>query len=358
MESKSSAAEIIFLILICLFCGFLAEIPFFFNGGDAYIFYVVNAVPIIVLGLSGYRILTQGKKNIRKIIVASFVFAGCVLYVNLLPFKDDGGPFDLAFIHMPLLLWFFYGMIFSGFDWRNKAKRVEFVRYNGDLAVLTAIILFSGIILTTVTLGLFSVAGIRIETFYMHYVVPLGIVSSPIVSSFIIRRHNDITGKISTIIANIFSPLVLITLIIYLAGLSVSVESPFQNRDFLLMFNIMLLGVMAIIFFSAFEMPSVRKYKFGEVFLLILSVITLAVDAVALIAITGRLAKYGLSANRIAVLGANVTIFVNLILIAVDLFRAVFMKKDISSVKSTIANYFPVYLIWLLFATFALPFLF
>jgi len=148
------------------------------------------------------------------------------------------------------MLWCLYGLIYIDFDTRDQVKRIDYIRYNGDLAILTAIILIAGGILTAVTIGLFSAIDLNIEDFYMENIAIIGLVSAPIVATYIIRNFPVITNRIAPIIAGIFSPLVLITLVVYLISIILTGKDPYSDRDFLLVFNLMLLGVMAIIVFS------------------------------------------------------------------------------------------------------------
>jgi hypothetical protein len=212
--------------------------------------------------------------------------------------------------------------------------------------------------LTGVTIGLFSAIDINIEKFYVDYIVICGLVCVPVVATFIIKNYSFVTNKIAPIIANIFSPLVLITLVIYLISIGITGKDPYNDRDFLIVFNLMLLGVMAIIIFSVSETSNNKKQRFNELILFFLSIVTLVIDLVAISAILYRLGEYGFTPNRTAVLGSNLLFFGNLVLIMIDLYMVNFKHKEISQVESRIAGYLPVYVVWTVFVVFALPFIF
>lgn len=125
-----------------------------------------------------------------------------------------------------------------------------------------------------------------------------------------------------------------------------------------MIFNIMLLGVMAIIVFSVSEASGSIKRKFSELVLFILSLVTLIINLIALSAIFYRLGEFGLTPNRLAVLGSNIMIFVNLILITIDLFKINFKKAEPEKVELTISKYLPVYVIWVLIVVFGFPLFF
>lgn len=356
---KVRKTDVLFLIVTCLITGFLVKLPQIFEIKlNDYFYYEKNVGLVILLGLSAYSFLTKTKINTKHLIVSTVVFGLSAIYINLLPSDRDSYSINLAYIHLPLLLWCLYGLIFIDFDTKDKTKRIDYIKYNGDIAILAAIILIAGGLLTGVTLGLFSAIDLKIENFYFEYIVILGLVSSPIVATYIVKNYPTVTNKIAPIIASIFSPLVLITLIIYLISIAITGKDPYNDRDFLIVFNLMLLGVMAIIVFSVSETSVDKRQRFNELTLFILTIITLIVDLIALSAILYRLGEFGFTPNRTAVLGSNLLIFGNLILIMLDLYKVGFKGKEIKSVELTIAKYLPIYTIWTIFVTFGIPFIF
>ena len=310
------------------------------------------------MGLSAYSFLTKIQINFKHLITSIIVFGLSAIYINLLPSNRESHSINLAYIHMPLFIWCLYGLIFIDFDTKDKSKWIDYIKYNGDVAILAAIILIAGGVLTGVTLGLFSAIDLKIERFYFDYIVILGLVSSPIVATYIVKNFPLVTNKIAPIIASIFSPLVLITLVIYLISIVLTGKDLYNDRDFLMIFNLMLLGVMAIIVFSVSGTSVNKKQRFSELTLFALSIITLIVDLVALSAILYRLGEFGFTPNRTAVLGSNLLILGNLVLIMIDLYKVVFKGKEIKTVELTISKYLPIYTVWTIFVTFLLPFIF
>jgi hypothetical protein len=115
---------------------------------------------------------------------------------------------------------------------------------------------------------------------------------------------------------------------------------------------------MAIILFSATEATKSNKNKFNLLFLLGLSVLAIILNGLALSAISFRLIEFGITQNRIAVLGSNLLIFSNLIVVAFQLFNVLRKGNDIQKVEHVIALFIPVYGIWATLVTFVLPFVF
>lgn len=361
LESKKTVRnnDILFLIVACLITGFLIKLPQVVGFlPQEFQFYQKDAGLILFLGLSTYVFLTNKHLVMKHLFISLAVFAVSAVYINLLPTVKESHSISLAYIHLPLLLWCLYGLIFIDFNTKDLTRRMDYLKYNGDIAILSAIILIAGAMLTAVTLGLFSAIDMNIETFYGDYVVVLGLVSAPIVATYIIKTYPVVTQKIAPIIANLFTPLVVITLVIFLISMVVTGKDPYNDRDFLLVFNLLLLGVMALIVFSVTETTLSKPKRFNVWMLFGLSIITLLVDLVALSAIVYRLGEYGFTPNRMAVLGSNLLIFGHLVLIMIDLFKVTFKGGQFDGVERTIARYLPVYTVWTIVVTFGFPFLF
>jgi len=351
--------DLLILIVVCLISGFLIKLPQLIGGvSPEFHFYEKDAGLILFFGLSLYVFLTNKRLVTKHMLVSLAIFALSAVYINLLPATTESHSINLAYLHLPLFLWCLYGLIYIDFDTKDLKKRMDYLKYNGNIAILSAIILIAGAMLTAVTLGLFSAIDMNIETFYGDYVVVLGLVSAPIVATYIIKTYPAVTQKIAPIIANLFTPLVVITLVIFLISMVVTGKDPYNDRDFLLVFNLLLLGVMALIVFSVTETTLSKPKRFNVWMLFGLSIITLLVDLVALSAIVYRLGEYGFTPNRTAVLGSNLLIFGHLVLIMIDLFKVTFKGGQFDGVERTIARYLPVYTVWTIVVTFGFPFLF
>src|SRR5690606_26680820 len=125
----------------------------------------------------------------------------------------------LSCIHLVLFLWSVMGFAFVGEIKNNYERRLAYLRFNGDLVVMTTLIVIAGGILTAITIGLFQLIGINIEEFYFQNIVVFGLPAAPIFGTYLIQTNPQLVGKVSPVIAKIFSPLVLVMLVIYLVAM-------------------------------------------------------------------------------------------------------------------------------------------
>jgi len=219
------------------------------------------------------------------------------------------------------------------------------------------LILIEGGLLTAITYALFASIEMDIEKFYFNYVAALGAVASPIISYYLIRLYPNITSKIAPVIARVFTPLVLITLAIYLVSLIFSNNKIIEDRDLLIVFNFMLLAVLALIVFSVAELDKSKEKNIYILILLALALLTIIINSIALIAIIARVAN-GFTPNRTVVLVSNILIFLNLILITRSLYLSYFKSHSLDSVEKAVVIYLPIYFLWTIIVIFILPFVF
>jgi hypothetical protein len=165
--------DIAFVIIASLFAGAIAKLPAFFNLDEEF-FYQRN-IGFIVFPILSLYFARKNKLNTKAIVFISVAILASLFYINFLPYQTKSDSVLLSCIHLPLLLWCVLGYAFVGGSLSNYEKRLHFLRYNGNLAVMMAVIVIAGGILTGATIGLFSLLDLNIEKFYFENVVIFGL---------------------------------------------------------------------------------------------------------------------------------------------------------------------------------------
>ena len=319
-------------------------------------FWFRNLSTIAFAGLTVWFILKSRITGVKNILLLALPVVILTTFMNLLP-EQLCDTTKLAFIHAPLFMWFIFGLTWVSFNYTNTSKVSAFIRYNGELATMFGLLCIAGAILSGMTISLFAIIGMEIEKFYTQNIVIVGLVVLPVVAAWLIDLYPDITSRIAPIIARIFTPLVLISAIVYLIAITVAGIDLSKNREFLIIFNMLMLGVMVIIVFSLSELDKSNIRKLNVILLLFLAVVTLIIDLFALSAIISRLAE-GFTPNRTVVLTSNILVLVNLLLILPDLFLAGFKGKSLDRLEKIIYSYLPVYFLYCVVVIFVFPFIF
>jgi hypothetical protein len=341
------------VIVVALLAGLIAKFPAIFQIDEEF-FYSRNLGFIVFPALSAY-FAWKNKLSTAKISLIAGTMVLALLFINVLPDVKKSDTLTLSCIHLLLFLWSILGFAFVAEAKNNAEKRLNFLRYNGDLIVMTTLILIAGAILSGVTIGLFELIGFKIQDFYFKYVGIFGLAAAPVVGTYLTQTNPQLVGKVSPVIAKIFCPLVLVMLVVYLIAIVYSGKDPYNDREFLLIFNALLIGVLAIIFFSIAETQRATKRPLETWVLFLLSVVTIIVNGIALSAILFRISEWGITPNRAAVLGGNVLILINLLLVTRQLYKVLRNKAHTIEVGHVIAWYLPVYALWTIIVTFLFP---
>ena len=295
------------------------------------------------------------KKNV--IYTLALLFLISAVYLNMLPinYKDS---IILAYLHLPIFLWGLVGLAYTGNEYSKGSTRLAYLKFNLEFGILYAGMAISGMVLAALTMQLFSFVDLNIEDFYFRNVVLFGAAALAVMATYLVSMDLKLAKNITPYIAKIFSPLVLVTLLIYLITVILVGKNPFLDRNFLMVFNGILLIVLAVTIFSITESGTDENKNIFDYINFSLIVLALIIDSVALSAIVFRLSSYGITPNRLAVLGVNIIIWANLIWIMLSYMRFLQNKTGSSTVQDAVTKYLPVYALWAAFVTFTFPLIF
>ncbi|WP_332911524.1 hypothetical protein [Algoriphagus boritolerans] len=305
--------------------GILAKFPAIFSLNEEF-FYPRN-IGLIAFPFVAAYFARKNKLPFRSLVLPFGIILVAALYINLLPDNPESDTLFLACIHFPLLLWGILGFVFSDTKINNLPKRLDYLNFNGDAVIMGALLLLAGGFMSGITIGLFSLIGLQIEKFYFEYIVVFGLAAAPLVATHLTQTNPQLVNKVPPIIAKIFSPLVLVMLVIYLGAIVYAGKDPYNDREFLMIFNMLLIGVMALIFFSVAESSKEEKSGIDIWILVLLSLVTILVNGIALSAIAFRISEWGITPNRLAVLGVNILMLIHLLLVARMLIQTVLRRK-------------------------------
>lgn len=336
------------VFLISIIAGTLVKLHTFIDTG----WYLSRFVPVIMIGsLMTYFLFLESHKNKNVSILGILI---CINVLLLLPDVTSSASITMSLIHMPLILLSLLALTFMGDDWKSDRLRILFVRYLGEILIYTSVILLGGIVLTFLTFALFSLIHIDMRNWYLNNVVVFGLVASPIVATYLYDVALGRESRLATIIANIFSPLVLVTVCVYLLAIIAQGKSPYADRNFLITINGLLLVVLAITIYSLSGKGSMSNRPLTDTIICLVAV-TLVINVYALSAILFRLAEYGISPNRVSVTGANILIFGHLILILNNYIAHIRHRCSSERLLNTVTKYLPFYTGWSVLMVIGLP---
>ena len=320
-------------------------------------FYGRNASFFVLPLLTGYfvwkRQLALG--NLRWLAVA---FVAAALFANVYPFVAGGYTEALTALHLPIALSLMVGIAYAGGRWGQVDGRMDFIRFTGELFIYYALMAFGGGVLTGLMAMTFKAIGINVEVFLVSWLVPCGAAGAVLVGSWLVEAKQSVIENMAPVLTRLFTPLFAALLLTFLGTVLWTGRGIDIQRDVLIAFDLLLVVVLGLLLYSVSARDPRLPAGGFDALQVVLVISALLVDAVALWAIAARLSEFGFSPNRVAALGENVVLLVNLAWSAVLYFRFLRGRGSFSSLERWQTNYLPVYAVWAAIVVIVFPPLF
>tara|TARA_X000000950_G_C13855704_1_gene636453 strand:- start:189 stop:1379 length:1191 start_codon:yes stop_codon:yes gene_type:complete len=280
------------------------------------------------------------------------------LYVSLLPDIDISTSAQMSTIHLLPVGFSLAAFSFLGQHIMSLKHRIRFIGMCGELFIISVLIGLGFIVFTLFAIGMLDQLNIDAEDWYMINFGLIAMVSTPFVAGFVYDQFFEGKLAIASLLSKIFAPLFTILAFLYLIIMLIAGNTPFENREFLILFNAFLILVLAMVSFTIIDQKENESLGFTFKINLALLGISLFINILALSAVIYRLFEYGMSPNRFVVIGLNIIIFSHLTRIMMEHVKVLQKKSNVENAKSKVVDYLPVYTIWSLFVFFALPIIF
>jgi hypothetical protein len=288
------------------------------------------------------------------------VFAGAAFVVNAFPFArtPDVDTAILTVIHLPIALWLAVGVAYVGGRWRGNERRMDFVRFTGELFIYFVLIALGGGVLIGLTFAIFQAIGIDVEPHVQGWIAPCGFAGATVVAAWLVEAKQSVIENMAPVLTRIFTPLFTLVLLAFLVTM-VSTGRGFDvKREILIVFDLLLVVVFGLLLYSFSARDPVATPGLLDWIQMTLVVTALVVDVLALWAVGTRISEFGFTPNRVAALGENVVLLVNLGGSAVLYARFLGRRAPFSSLWQWQTAYLYVFAAWAAVVAFLFPLLF
>ncbi|MCC7142838.1 MAG: DUF4153 domain-containing protein [Candidatus Eisenbacteria bacterium] len=348
-EEGSAARRNAFVVFALALCAAVAiKLPTLFgiqmrDGGES--FYARNLSLFSLPLLAGYFAWRRGLSRTRCALAALGFVAGA-LFANLYPFGAESHTLTLTALHLPIALWLVVGVTYAGARWSEAGGRMDFVRFSGELFIYYVLIALGGGVLTGFTLIMFEAIGMKAELVAQNWLIPCGAMGAVLVASWLVEAKQSVIENMAPVLTRLFTPLFTLVLLTFLVTM-LWTGSPIEiERGELIAFDLLLALVVGLVLYAASARDPEAPPSFFDRMLLLLIGSALVVDVVALSAIAARISEYGFTPNRVAALGENLILLVNLAGTAwlyVQFFRG---RRPFAALERWQTAYLPVYSGW------------
>ena len=164
------------------------------------------------------------KRRIAGAVAAALIvpFAGLAVALNLYPFTSFGAAGTLAALHAPVILWLLTGLAYVGGRWRSGRRRMDFVRFTGELGVYYTLLALGGAVLIALTLV--APSGSVPPDFQLVLgttgILPIAMPCALLVAAWLVEAKQQVVENMAHILTCVFTPLTLAMLLVLLAPFS------------------------------------------------------------------------------------------------------------------------------------------
>jgi hypothetical protein len=317
-------------------------------------FYLRNAGLFVLPLVTCYFAWKRGMRaGTARWLAAAFVAAG--VFANAYPFAPEGNTEALTTLHLPIALWIVVGVAYAGNRWGEVAGRMDFIRFSGELFIYYVLIALGGGVLTAFTMGIFEAIGIDIEPFFGTWIMPCGAMGGVLVASWLVETKQSVIENMAPVLARLFTPLFTIVLIVFLGLVLGTGRTLDIEREVLIVFDLLLVVVLGLLLYALSARDPRAPAGAFDVVQVVLVLSALVADAVALWAIAARITEFGFTPNRVAALGMNVILLVNLAWSAVCYVRFLRGRGGFADLERWQTKYLWVYAAWAAMVVTAFP---
>jgi len=324
---------------------------------SAQLFYARNFSLFVLPFLAGLFAWRRGI-DAKGLVALAAPFVAGALAVNLAPFEQAGDTEVLASLHLPMALWLAVGVGYAGGDWRSHDRRMDFVRFSGEWFIYYALIALGGGVLMMFTTFVFGAIGLDAERLLVSWVLPCGVVGAVIVAAWLVGAKQSVVENMAPVLTLLFTPLFTLMLLAFLATMAWTGSGIDLDREVLIGFDLLLVLVVGLLLYAISARDPQAEPGLFDALQLLLVVCALAVDAMALWAILARITELGFTPNRVAALGENLILVVNLGWSGVLYARFLGRRTGFASLERWQTAYLPVYAVWAWVVVVVFPLLF
>ncbi len=291
----------------------------------------------------------------RGWLVAAVPFVVGAVAVLAPPWAEGSSTEVLVVLHLPVLLWAAVGHAHAGGRWRSHEARMDVVRFTGEWVVYYALVALGGGVVVGLTVLLLQPAGEPVLEQVLLWLVPSGAAGAVVVAAWLVEAKQQVVENMAPVLTAVFTPLVALVLAASAVVYATTGLAADFDRDLLLGFDLLLLVVLGLVLYALSAQEPTRRPGVMDRVQLVAVVSALVLDALVLASLLGRLGELGPTPNRVAALGLNAVLLVDLVVAAVLAVRFLAGRAGADRPARWQTAYLPVLVVWAAVVVVVLP---
>lgn len=329
------------------------------NGGygffsDPTADWFVRSLALFVLPVLGaYFAYTRRIARVRVLTLAA-VIAVIGVIVNVFPYPAESDTQALVALHLPILLWFLIGAAYVS-DLRSAAARMDFIRFTGEWGIYFLLIVLGGGLLIGLTTAILSPILPDAIDEIITWVMPAGGAAAVVVAAWLVEAKKSIIENLAPVLTAIFTPLFAALLLIAAIGYGVLRPTDEFDRDLLVVFDVLLIVVVGLVVYGISARDSEKPRGVMDALRFVAVVAAIILDVLVLVLMFTRVGELGFTPNRVAALGLNLVLLVNLLGTAWLAGRHLAGRARPVQLERWQTDYLPVFAGWVAVVVLVLP---
>jgi hypothetical protein len=346
--ATATPAEAVLVFALAVAAAIAIKVPGLFGRelDDAHaLFYLRNASLFVLPFLTVYFVWKRGMDP-RRCAWLAVPFIAAAVVMNTFPFARQSHTERLSVLHLPIALWLVVGIAYVGGRWFQGGARMDFVRFSGELFIYYVLIALGGGVFTAFTVMMFDAIGMKADWIAQRWLIPCGATGAVLVGSWLVEAKQSVIENMAPVLTRLFTPLFTLLLLAFLATMAWTGRPIDIQRNVLIAFDLLLVLVVGLVLYAASARDPEAPPNLFDGLQLLLIASALVVDAVALAAIAARISEFGFTPNRVAALGENLILLVNLAGSAWLYAGFLRRRAPFRALEAWQIAYLPVYAIW------------
>jgi len=348
--ADTGRAEIFVVLSLAVAAALAVKVPALFGhpinpNDEPPLFYARNASLFVFPLLTVYFLWKRGLGVVSGLWLA-LPFAAAAVFANVFPFSTRSNTEVLTGLHLPIALWLAVGFAYVGGRWFAGGGRMNFVRFSGELAIYYVLIALGGFAVILFTFMMFRAIDMNPDWFVAGWLIPCGAAGALIIGSWLVEAKQSVIENMAPVLTRLFTPLFTLLLLVFLATMAWTGSPINVKREVLIGFDLLLAVVVGLVLYAASARDAQAPPDFFDALQLLLVASALVVDGVALAAIAARISEFGFTPNRVAALGENLILLVNLAWSAWLYAGFVRRRSSFAVLEQWQIAYLPVYAVW------------
>ena len=312
-----------------------------------------NASLLVVPFLAGW-FARRRRLSLRHVLVTAAAFVVAALVVNVYPFGGDAATEALAAAHLPVVLWFAVAYAYMGGTVRSHERRMDVVRFTGEWCIYYVLIALGGGVLMGLTAAILEPTGVDPER-VLEWVLPSGAAGAVIVAAWLVESKQRVVENMAPVLTMLFTPLFALMLTVAAVVYAVTGLGGAFDRELVGVFDVLMVVVLGLVLYGMSAREASQAPGWMDRIQLVAVVGALLLDGLVLASMAARIGDLGFTPNRVAALGLNLVLLVNLAVTAWLSVRFLTRHSTFHRLERWQTTYLPVFVLWAAAVVVVLP---